>query len=179
MSVVESAVVLQESDIFGELIDRPELVDHVSRFMLPALINHAAAIATRAAALQSRIAARLLTLSEEHPSEDADRLVTVEQAANILHYRPNYIYRLVREDRLRVKREGRKIRIRWGDLKAYIRDVPERVDAGLDSLPSRRSRSETDNVALQILDHFPDRIRGPRKHCPRPGDELQSGKSPE
>src|SRR5262245_4157070 len=102
------------------LINHPELVEAIPlsqiSLILSAITNHAAAVQSRVAAVQSRLAARILSEGLCVAATDDDRMLTAEEAAKCLNYRLQYVYQLVRENRLAAKREGRKIRIRWGDL---------------------------------------------------------------
>ncbi len=120
MRYLDLAILKREDESLDQMINLPEVINEVERSRLPSLIISLAALVAKASALQSRIAA--LLLSEETVSDDGDRLVTVTEAAHFLRYRVQYVYQLVREGRLRAKREGRKIRFRWGDLKAYCRE---------------------------------------------------------
>ena len=131
MSVPESVAVLRERELLEQLIERPELVDGLPRTKLPAVMNHAAAVQAKAAALQSRIAARLLREPEQQVSEEGNRLIRADEAAKRLGYRVQYLYQLIREHRFPAHREGRKIRIGVGDLNAWIREHSQNpVDAG-------------------------------------------------
>ena len=149
---------LPEKKLLDEMMSCPELIDGISRSKLPAVINQIAAVVTKAAALQFRIAARLLTETDGQASESVDRFVTVEEAARYLKYRVPYVYQLIRADRLPARREGRRIRIRWADLRSYIRNDP-----GQSSTKGHMHRGQTNDAVSGILRQYEDRIRGPRR----------------
>ena len=145
------------------LIDHPELVETIPlsqiSVILSAITNHAAAVQSRVAAVQSRLAARILSEGSSMTATDDDRMLTAEEAAKCLNYRLPYVYQLVRENRLAAKREGRKIRIRWGDLKIYMRDGTHKpVDDRLYSTDDGEGAYST-----KILGAYPSRVRGPRR----------------
>jgi len=149
---------------FHDLIERPELVDDLSRSSLPAVIIYLAAIAAKSAALQSRIAARLVREAGTDSSEETDRMATVGEAADALRYRTQYVYQLIREGRLRAKREGRKIRIRWSDLKAYMQDCAKQMNPGA-NLRNRNLTEGSRDYVSDTLDKFANRTLGPRRYC--------------
>ena len=167
MPIAESAVAVRERALFEELIERPELVDELPRTKLAAVISHAAALQAKAAAVQSRIAARLLNEPEKPMSEQNDRLIKVDEAAKRLGYRVQYLYQLIRERRFPAHREGRKIRIAVGDLNAWIREYSQKpVDAGQYSTYSARRDGGRAEIDPEVLGSHPGRLRGPRRGRP-------------
>jgi excisionase family DNA binding protein len=158
------------------LINHPELVEFIPSsqvsLILSAVTNHAAAAQSRLAAVQSRLAARILSEGLCATETDDDRMLTAE-AAKRLNYRLQYVYQLVRENRLGAKREGRKIRIRWGDLKVYMRDGTHHQEVIASQKPferdlrrTRGSNSERQKIEIypQDLGADPSRLPGPRRH---------------
>src|SRR5881628_177301 len=105
MRIAESAAP-RDRALFEELIERPELVDEFPRTKLPAVMNHAAALQAKAAALKSKIAARLLEEPEQPMSEQDGWLIRADEAATRLGYRVQYLYQLIRERRFPAHREG-------------------------------------------------------------------------
>src|SRR5262245_52376504 len=180
------------------LIDHPELVESIPSsqvsVILSAVTNHAAAVQSRLAAVQSRLAARILSEGLGATDTDDDRMLTAEEAAKCLKYRLQYVYQLVRENRLGAKREGRKIRIRWGDLKVYMRDgtsslhhqevIASQKPFERDLRRTRRSNSERQKIEIypQDFEADPSRLRGPRKRrmnsIPAPGQDVGNGGLP-
>jgi excisionase family DNA binding protein len=153
-------------ELFGELIESPVLVHRISRSTLPAVIIRAAALVERITALQLRIAARLLM----EPGEQQQRMVTVEEAAGLLSYREQYIYQLIRDGRLPAKREGRKIRIRWEDLLAYMRQGATKAGAGLKPVHDPGAPDGQTNVSISgNLEGYMQRVRGPRRRRDKRG----------
>jgi excisionase family DNA binding protein len=164
MSIAESELALQEKEFFGELIDRPELVDSISRSKLPAVMNHAAALQAKAAALQSRIASRLLNEPEQLLSQQDVRLIRADEASNRLGYRIQCLYKLIRERRFPAHREGRKIRICVGELNAWIRDHSQKpVDVGQHSTHISIDERKRARIEQVFLGSYPGRVSGPRR----------------
>src|SRR5439155_9779425 len=125
---------------------------------------HAAALQAKAAALQSKIAARLLEEPEQPMSEQGDWLIKADDAAKRLGYRVQYLYQLIRERRFPAHREGRKIRIAVGDLNAWIREHSQKpVDAGQYLTYSSRHDGERAEIDPEVLGSYPGRLRGPRR----------------
>jgi excisionase family DNA binding protein len=72
--------------------------------------------------------------------EDPDRLLTVRETAALLSVRPPHVYELIRRGRLPAVRVGKYVRVKSGDLKAWLEDQREegvdgRIQPGLSSLP--------------------------------------------
>ena len=150
------------------LFEQPELVRSIPISQLSltasAVANHAAAVQSKIAAVQSLLAARIMNEAENRNAEGDDRMVTAEEAAKHLRYRLQYVYQLVRENRLTAKREGRKIRIRWGDLKAYIRDSGQNpVAPHLYSTYNSSRDGKRIEIDPKKFGADPSRIRGPRR----------------
>src|SRR5439155_24659330 len=107
--------------------------------------------------------ARMTKVASTSQSTEDDRLITAGEFAAKTDYRMQYVYKLVRDGRLRARREGRKIRIRWGDAKAYIRGTGENSVAlesrSTHSTLNDRRRDATDPEGLAP---YPSRILGPR-----------------
>jgi excisionase family DNA binding protein len=128
------------------------------------MANHAAAVQTKIAAVQSRVAARLMEERSASFEGEDDRLVTALEAARCLQYRLAYVYQLVRENRLPAKREGRKIRIRRSSLKAYMRDNNrDSVDRPLSSTYSTPHEGKGTTGNPEAFGAYPSRIRGSRR----------------
>ena len=164
MRIAESAVAPRDRALFEDLIERPELVDELPRTKLAAVISHAAALQAKAAAVQSRIAARLFNEPEKPTSGQDDRLIRADEAAKRLGYRVQYLYQLIRERRFPAHREGRKIRIAVGDLNAWIREHSQKpVDAGKYPTYSSRHDGKRAEIDPEVLGSYPGRLRGPRR----------------
>ncbi len=144
------------------LLANPDLVESIPQCDLQTIVStfcsHAAAVQARLAAVQSRLAARMTKIASTTQSTEDDRLITAEEFAAKTKYRMQYVYKLVRDGRLLARREGRKIRIRWGDAKAYIRGTGENTVA----LESRSTHGNLNGRRSDALAPYPSRIRGPR-----------------
>ncbi len=57
--------------------------------------------------------------------DDLPDVLTVLQLANVLHISKNTAYKLIREDKIRVKRLGRIIRISKHDLLIFVNGYTE------------------------------------------------------
>ena len=144
------------------LLANPDLVESIPQCDLQTIVSafcsHAAAVQARLAAVQSRLAARMTKVASASESTDDDRLITAGEFAAKTKYRMQYVYKLVRDGRLLARREGRKIRIRWGDAKAYIRGTGENSVAP----ESSSTHSNPNDRRRDALAPYPSRIRGPR-----------------
>src|SRR5438552_1488770 len=81
-----------KSDV-SQLLESQESIDEVPVNALPALLVDASALLGRVAAVQARIAARLMMGAEKSEcGPDEDRLIDVPAAAGYLALKPQYLW---------------------------------------------------------------------------------------
>jgi len=112
----------EELPTAADLVAHPERIPDVAPIQIPTIL---AQLATVTAALAARGA---LPPTPSAGSEQADRLLTVPEAAKRLQFGTAYVYELVRRRRLPAIREGKYVRISERTLSAWI----ESHEAGLD-----------------------------------------------
>jgi excisionase family DNA binding protein len=150
--------------LFPDLLNNPEAIADVPPADVPALL-------AMLASLQSAVASRLL--QDSHPvitggsRRDTDQLLTVQQAAERLCFKPPYLYGLIRQGKFPAIYVGRHPRIRPSDLEDWLgqpdHQPPSRVDEGqYATYNSRRDRRRTPSDS-QTTRAYAARIRGPRR----------------
>ena len=98
-----------------------------------------AAFVAQCAVVLAALSAPLLAAvqnSDRTPTDD--RLLTLSEAAEILHFSKSYVYELARRGRLPVIREGRYVRLRHSSLRDWI---AERENESADEPTSHMIRS--------------------------------------
>jgi excisionase family DNA binding protein len=127
----------EESPTAADLVAHPERIPDVAPIQIPTIL---AQLATVTAAVAARGALRP---TQSAGSEQADRLLTVPEAAKRLQFGIAYVYELVRRQRLPAIREGKYVRISERTLSAWIKSH----EAGLDESTYDRYSQPHDNRA--------------------------------
>ena len=113
-------------------------------------------------ALMLAIAARMAERrSEPVPPTGADQLLTVPQVAELLGYRPSYVYEMLKRGDLACVRDRKFVRVRKSALDAYIASREMRGPLPLkvsNVLSSRHDRSGS-GKASQTAGVHPNRTR--------------------
>jgi excisionase family DNA binding protein len=104
-----------DNDLIG-LINDPELITSLQKDEISCLLGELEA-------LRSRLWSRLMdpSASNEPQGSHCERiLLTVDEAAEKLAFKPSYLYELIRQRLFPAIRHGKYIRIRSSDLQEWV-----------------------------------------------------------
>ena len=130
-----------------DIFENPDCVEQLTTESIGPLL-------AQLAALQGQLAARLIKSHQAESentrqAENERRLITVEAAAEMLGFKPNYLYKLTRQHDFPAIRHGKYVRVCLADIDRWIAQNRENpVDDELYSMySSSNARKRTSSAA--------------------------------